>query len=375
MYKKIKILIITHNFYPDLSPRSFRATELAKEFYRQGHEVTLMAPEKKGIESFLTEYPIVFKSLGNLKWKIFNFKSFGILGRLYNKAVNRLLSLLFEYPNMEIFFKVRKALKKENDQYDLLISIAVPYPIHWGVASIWSKKHRKVAKVWVADCGDPYCLQENDTFRPPFYFQWVEKWFMRKATYITVPTLNSIKGYFPEFHSKIQIIPQGFKFEEVRKRPEIMDGIVRFGYGGGFIPGRRDPKEFIQFLVQLPVERRFEFHVYTHTPQYILPYIQNDPRILIHNPKDRLEFLYTISGFQFVVNFSNKGTVQTPSKLIDYGIINKPILNIETGNLDKEAVVEFLNGNYRKSLKVECLENYRIENVCRKFLSLADASK
>lgn len=34
-----KILIISRSFYPMNSPRSFRTTELAKEFARQGHEV------------------------------------------------------------------------------------------------------------------------------------------------------------------------------------------------------------------------------------------------------------------------------------------------------------------------------------------------
>jgi len=51
-------------------------------------------------------------------------------------------------------FKVRKILKYEKD-YDLMISFAVPYPIHWGVAWSITKKH-KISEVWVADCGDPY---------------------------------------------------------------------------------------------------------------------------------------------------------------------------------------------------------------------------
>jgi hypothetical protein len=52
--------------------------------------------------------------------------------------------LLFDFPNIEILFKVRTALKKETG-YDALISIAVPHPTHWGVASVWTKN--KIAKL------------------------------------------------------------------------------------------------------------------------------------------------------------------------------------------------------------------------------------
>lgn len=41
-----KILIVTRFFYPDITPRAFRAFELAKEFALQGHEVTVLTTER-----------------------------------------------------------------------------------------------------------------------------------------------------------------------------------------------------------------------------------------------------------------------------------------------------------------------------------------
>jgi hypothetical protein len=52
MLKK-KLLIVTHGFYPEQSPRSFRATELAKEFCRQGHQVSIIAPYREGVEDLI----------------------------------------------------------------------------------------------------------------------------------------------------------------------------------------------------------------------------------------------------------------------------------------------------------------------------------
>ncbi|MFN3952775.1 MAG: glycosyltransferase [Thermaurantimonas sp.] len=365
---KKKILIITHGFYPELSPRSFRATELAKEFYRQGHEVTVMAPYRIGIDELIKEYPFEFKSLGVLTWKIFNFKKFGLAGRLYNKAVNRLLPLLFEYPMLELFFKVRKALKNEKKKYDLLISVAVPYPIHWGVASTWNTKS-KIADIWVADCGDPYYLDENDSFRKPYYFKYVEKWFMRKADFVSIPAEFLKKNVFPEFHSKIKIIPQGFKFEDVQRDEIVNDGIIRFGFAGSLIYLKRDPRKFLEFLLQLDDNFKFEFHIFTNSVHLLEPYIYIDKRIILHKPIDRIELLRKLSRFNFVVNFMDSKT-QRPSKLIDYSILNLPILNIEMEKLDKNNILAFLNGDYTGRYVIENPDQYRIENICQKFLDL-----
>ncbi|MBK7525412.1 MAG: hypothetical protein IPI53_15025 [Saprospiraceae bacterium] len=53
----MKVLIISGDFYPVNSPRSFRTTELAKELSRQGNEVTLMysVKDESSIEFLSTE--------------------------------------------------------------------------------------------------------------------------------------------------------------------------------------------------------------------------------------------------------------------------------------------------------------------------------
>jgi hypothetical protein len=372
MNTKKKILIITHGFFPELTPRAFRATELAKEFCRQGHYVTVMAPEKNNINTLLEKYPIEFLSLGKLTWKLPKLRRLGFFSRLINKFINRILPLFFAFPDIELVFKIYKKLKQTDRKWDLLISIAVPYPIHWGVSTIWSSNKNNFAKLWIADCGDPYCIQENDTFQPPFYFHWIEKWFMRKVNFITVPTRDSYRGYFSEFHNKIRVIPQGFKFDDIKKRKVIQDDKVRFGYGGSFILGKRDPSELLSFLSGLDNSINFEFHIFTTFTNMVDKFAQNDKRIVLHTPIDRVELLEYFSGLNFVVNFSNQGTIQTPSKLIDYVIIEKPILNIVTGNLNQNEVLNFLKGDYTGQYKIPNPESYRIEEVTKSFLSLIE---
>jgi hypothetical protein len=150
---KIKILIVCNGFYPENSPRANRATELAKEFALQGHKVVVLTPKSSEHAAFEKKHQIQIKDLGKLNWKVPDFGS-SRAGYLLTRMGVRFLQLSVEFPGIELMFKVKKALLKENG-YDLLISIAVPYPIHWGVAKVWNK-NQPIAKTWVADCGDPY---------------------------------------------------------------------------------------------------------------------------------------------------------------------------------------------------------------------------
>ncbi|MEQ8414408.1 MAG: glycosyltransferase [Imperialibacter sp.] len=371
MHRK-KILIVSNGFYPEISPRSFRATELAKEFARQGHQVKVISHERGDVREFSAGNGFSFQDMGPMSWPKPAVSGTG-LKRLFSRVIVRLTTLLFEYPNIQLLFLVNRALAKESG-FDLLISVAVPYPIHWGVAWFRSSKH-PVATTWVADCGDPYMGQENDTFKAPFYFGWVEKWFCRKADYLSVPTKGSIGGYYPEFHYKIKVIPQGFRFEDYQMADFKPSEKVIFGYGGMFIPGKRDPKELIEFLLTVEEEHQFEFHIYTSTPQWVLPYIAGSKSIFVHSIVGRTELMHEFSKMDFVVNFTNIGTSQTPSKLIDYAILGKPILNVVTGQLRPADVLSFLDRDFSNSYAVTDREQYRIENVAQLFLNLIDETR
>ena len=66
---------------------------------------------------------------------------------------------------------------------------------------------------------------------------------------------------------------------------------------------------------------------------------------------------------------NNSNTEAVPSKLIDYALTGRPILNINSAWLDKEKVAEFLEGNYSRYRVIEKSE-YDIRKVSSKFLDL-----
>lgn len=367
MIKK-NIIIICNSFWPDINPRSFRATELVKELSSKSHSVTVLKPNlTKEQESFAKNHGFKFENLGNFKREpIFNGKS--KLSILAGRIINRVAQLFFEYPDNKLFFLVKKAIVNARQKYDLCISIAVPYPIHWGTAAGIEKN--KIAKLWVADCGDPYMGDESDSFKHPFYFKYIEKYFCKKVDFISVPTENSHKGYYAEFWPKIKVIPQGFNFEEVKISEKKHNyNCPAFGYAGGIIPGYREPFELLDYLTKIKLD--FKFIVYTGSSKYFERYKSKlGDKLIIKNLDKRENVLYEFSKLDFVVNFANKGSKQTASKLIDYHIINKPILNIEFKQFNSDVFDEFVKYDFSKAFIIENPEEYRIENVAEKFLNL-----
>lgn len=370
MLTKKKILIVSRSFYPMNSPRSFRTTELVKEFARQGHEVTLLTVKNDEHHTqFENEFGVTINDLGNLKFSDININEDGKFQRLAKRVLRRGLYQLFEYPDIELMYRVKKALATESG-YDLLISIAVPHPIHWGVAWAW-RGDNPIANTWVADCGDPYMGHQLDTFNKMFYFKYVEKNFCQKADYISVPIESAKEGYYSEFHNKIRVIPQGFNFDEVDIDQSAYkpNTVPTFAYAGGLIPGGRDPRMFLEYLSSLDWDYRFI--LFTKNRNLVQPYLESgNGKIEIRDYLPRKELLHFLSGMDFLVNFENETVLQLPSKLIDYYLTGRPVLSVSSFEIDKTVIKEFLFGDYQNRYFFENMDRYKIEHVCGQFLNL-----
>ncbi len=369
--EKKKILLVSRTIYPNNSPRSFRTTELVKEFARQGHEVTLYIVKEHPEQAELArQFGFKLKTLGPLKLKNLPSGQSNKYLALFLRATRRLLLMLFEYPNIELMFKVRKAMKKEKD-HDLLISIAVPHSIHWGVAWARSKKH-SFAKTWVADCGDPFMTNVLETIAPLFYFKYFEKWFSRKAEHIAVPAKDYIQYYYKEFWPKIKVIPQGFKFEDSRiYEGEIKNEVPTFAFAGRFLPQLRDTRPFLDYLTSL--DQVFRFVVFTPNTEFVTPYKERlGNKIDIRGFIPREDLLFELSKMDFLLHIEFHSSVKSdsPSKFADYAIVKRPVIALNMENLDKDKFLAFLNQDYRQKLNLSGADKFRIENVTQSFLSL-----
>jgi hypothetical protein len=368
--KKKRILIVSRSFYPMNSPRSFRTTELVKEFARQGHEVTLLTLKNEEFHKpFEDQFGVTIKHLGDLTFPGIPIPEKKGVGHYAMRILSRGLYLFFEYPAIELMFRVRKALRKEGD-YDLMITIAMPHTTHWG-AALARKKDHPIAGFWAADCGDPYMGQTLDTFNKMFYFSYFEKLFCRKADAITVPIEEAKNGYYPEFRDKIEVIPQGFNFDDMKidKNAYVKNDVPTFAYAGSLIPGGRDPRSFLDFLIDL--EEDYRFILYTKSLDLVQPWAERSKgRIEIRDFIPRNVLLEKLSKMDFLVNFENRSSLMAPSKLIDYHLTGRPVFSVSGDQFDQDNFTRFLKGDYRDKMAIQNLDRYRIENVCAKFLEL-----
>lgn len=360
------ILIVGRSFYPMITPRAFRATELAKEFAKQGNRVTVLTQKCDfDYSEFEETHNVRIEDFTNNKWKV-------IKGRnILKRSLRFALRYFFLYPDIQLTKFVSDALQFSKT-VDILISIANPYSVHWGVVFAL-KKNPDLSKVWIADCGDPFMGNTEQKIKNPFYFRYVENWFCKNAQFIVVPIKEAIPS-FPDFcRNKIRVIPQGFNFEQIiasaNKREE---GTILFGYAGSLSKGIRDPGHFLEYLCSKH-DVKFKFIIYTRNISVIETFIERlGNKIEVRDYIPREELLAEMKGMDFVVNFENRSTVQSPSKLIDYALIDRPVLSIIPSQLEKESIDQFLSGDYSKRLIINDIEQYNIKNVAKKFLALSE---
>lgn len=373
----MKIAIVTAYYLPIPTPRAFRATELAQEFARRGHSVTVYnSITDEGFE--YSSLPTYNNHLRYINLDILNAE------KLSNSNSNKrskfilfLLSnirLLTYYFTTNKWFLLYKGLKKNlhfDEHYDLLISIGLPFHIHWGVGRLIDK--RNISDCYVADYGDPFS-KHNPSIKVAPYFRFIERKIISKFDYITVPTEIALNSYvWLKDKSKIKVIPQGFDFSQIVIANYKPNKIPTFAYAGLFYSDIRNPKNFFKFLCELECD--FRFYIYTNVGSMdnlscIQPFISIlKEKLIIKDIIPRLSLIEELSKLDFIININNISSNQIPSKLIDYTLSQRPIFSLSQNEFDDLKFMKFMNGNYINGEAVD-LDEFSIKNVADKFEKL-----
>ncbi len=368
----MKVLVITQHIFPIQTPRAHRSTELIKELSRRGIDVTVFAIlGKYNYTSFLQEYNYIKIMPIPLRWQVHSYNSDGDGKRhIVDRIMGRLFGRVFLFPDIELCFAVQKILRA-NYTFDLMISIADPHPIHWGIAEYRRNTgERNFPGRWIADCGDPF--MNNGLSSEPAYFNRYEHLFCQQCDYISVPEKEAINGYYKEYRDKIRVIPQGFQFKlsENIGAAKPINFFPQFAYAGTFLKDIRDPGNLLEYLCG--VDAHFKFVIYTSYTQLIDRFRDRlGDKLEIRASIPREQLLEELRQFDFLVNVKNNNAPnQIPSKLIDYSLVGRPILNIHPEESNYEHLMEFLEGNYANRYVVPDIERYHISRVVDQFLSL-----
>jgi len=382
--KRRKILLVCYRFYPEISPRSFRAFELSKELSGLGHEVTVLIPNNHyDYKEIMNRYNINIKKIrsGYLfnKYIQITIEDSKSMVKGVKKTENILLKPLkniykYFHPNgrkFEYFWPLFLHLKKEKTTYDLTISVAQPISPHLGVA-LGRLFNKSLTEVAVADYGDPFTFNPNK--KPHFYYKYLEKFWLNFFNYVSIP-ISSAKDAFKYFdiENKIKVIPQGFNMEDVKLKKYKKGDVPHFAYAGIFYEKIRDPRQLFDFLCT--IDQDFRFVLYTVKDQLISPYVSRlGKKLIIKDFIPREECIFELSEYDFLINMQNVSSVQSPSKLIDYALTKRPVFNFDQTNFDQKLFMEFMNGNYSFEFINNAIElnEYDIKNVANKFLMLAE---
>ena len=360
----MKVLIIGQWIYPLITPRANRTWELAKGFAKSGADVTVYA--LLGDNDYTTEekkYNIKIKNLGYSKRGLVD--SQGKSRRtFFNRAIGRVVGEYNAYPGYELYSMIKDCFKIEKN-VDLLITIAHPHVIHWAASKYIDLLS---PRCWIADCGDPF--MGNVFFTPHKRFAKYEKDWCNKVHFISIPIEDAKSGYYPDYQDKIRVIPQGFDNSEIKLDKYNGCVVPTFAFAGVVYDGIRDPRKFLQYLVENKVNCRFI--VYGESQAFYEYQSRLGDRLEIRAKVPRNELIANLSGCDFLINISNGTTVQSPSKLIDYSVSGRPILTITSAfdEVDQRNFKDFLAADYSSETKVCDIDKYSIENVVSQFTDL-----
>ena len=360
----MRILIVSQYFHPYKTPRSFRTFELAKEFARCGHDVTVYSLIGRNNTEFEKEYGFKVRDYGPSRFG--NADSMGYWNKNIVYRIFAHLFARFEFPSFELAFLINNRIK-DIDGYDMIISIAWPFWVHFGIGML-KKKYQRFP-LWISDCGDPFT--GNPFNKYPWFYKKIEEWWGGLTDYIAVPIEQAKKAYSQEVQGKIRVIPQGFDFSKTKIGDYTKNIRLTFVYAGRFYEGIRDPRKFLDYLVTLNID--FVFKIYTDDIRSLHQYKNKlGNKLELNNYVEREELLKIMRAADFLVNIKNIGAVQAPSKLIDYTLVKRPILSITSNfdEYDKEKFVDFCRYDYSKQDEPVDISDYDIRNVVSKFLNL-----
>lgn len=372
----MKVLILAGHYYPELHPRAFRAHELACEFARRGFDTKVVI-----LSTILTFDYKKYEDDNNLKIQKLNLYKKQDLSIKDSKVpnslflfVNRKFRYLLEYfLSGRLLFKAKeiKNKLKISEDYDLVIALSTPFMNLLGVSLI-RRNMQYSNTVFVADSGDPFSLNQQ-TKRAPYFF-YLEKFVYKQFDFLAIPNEDSIKGYSGLIEpTKIKIIPQGFNFDKIRFAQFSETAKITFAFAGVFYLDIRNPEFLLKALAEIDLD--FRFYVYLRTKDdaisAILKKYKNilGEKLNISYGISRDNLLYYLSSVDFLVNIENSTKTQVPSKLIDYAIVEKPIISFNSTNFSLENLHAFLKRDYSNSLRID-KSIYDIKKIANQFIEL-----
>ena len=224
----MKILIVTQYFWPE----NFRINDLAVEFKKKGHDITVLT----GIPNYPEGY--FYSGYSPFKKRVEEFQGVKIYRvPLISRGNSKGLRLILNYFSFALSASIMGPLYCRAD-YDLIF-VFEPSPITVGVPAVFMKRFKKVPIVfWVLDLW-PETLSATGAVKSKRMLHIVRnlvKFIYRNCDTILVSSRGFIKGvrsltddmkkvlYFPNWAEDLNSLAKGYAQENSFKLPDMPKG-------------------------------------------------------------------------------------------------------------------------------------------------------
>ena len=382
-----KILIVTHQFLPHVSPRTTRWKMIIDDLIERGNQVTILTGTPP--DDSVKNYDILY--FGNKKISSTissirkdannNSQNRAIKNFVYNslKKIYRFLFKTFSWPDYAMFwaYTIYKNKKKIPKNYDYIFSVSLPFTSHL-CGSILSKHSLD----WIMDIGDPFSLKkdspENNRFLYSSINTYFEKKYYKKSKRIIFTHYESLLFHQENFNLDPKKLIIGHPISKIdlnkislSEKYNYSDVPVKIGYFGIFTEGIREPTNYLDSICK---DLEIDFHHYWYTnnesKKYFISYLNNKQHTF-NNLVPRTEAIdLMINSMHILLSIGNTNTYQLPSKVIEYISLGKPVLHF--AEISNDPMYKFqnlfsnlkiINRNTQKDDLHEFLQNFQLQTV------------
>ena len=355
MKKYKKILIVTHQYLPHVSPRTTRWKLLIDELITKGHNVSILTGmypdfDTNNVEVLYFGNKNNINIVSNLREKSKQITSGDSIKKLFYVVLKKVYRFFINYlawPDYSMFwlYQVYKNKNNISKDYDVIISVSLPFSSHIAAYLI----NKKVKKPWIMDIGDPFSLKLDAPENNRFLYSGLNKRYEKKFYSISdnilfthQDALDSHKKFFDIQSNKLIVANPISNFDnELFKNALSYDYSsrpIKISYFGIFTKGVRSPDSFLE-LVKKNNELEFSWYVNEDSKKIIKSCDINDDKHIFYPQVSREEAQkLMVNSTHCLLSIGNKNPNQIPSKVVEYLATGKPIIHYT--EIDNDPVIK-----------------------------------
>lgn len=358
----MKILILTVQYYPVMTPNVYRWSAIVAYWAQQGHEVHVVTSWRRGIPKESVEEGVFIHRAGSatlMDWayNLFQIKerrgeARGIKAKRHSLA-RKILEQIIDWTWRKVYWPdgsclwywpARKRAQRllQSYAFDAMISVGLPFTAHWVGKFV---KSQYPGLCWLVDIEDPFCFSREFFVNNFALYQKInrraEAVVFSMAVAIAVTVARARERYvniFPQAAPRIWVIPPLFNLPfpgQVESRAER--GVICLAYFGSFYEKVRTPTAFLNLLMACAeadpsLLRKLEVHFYGELDGPAFETFENFrgllPVIRFHGLVSREEVGVAMKAVDVLVNIGNTTDYHLPSKSVDYLMSGKPVISL-----------------------------------------------